>query len=150
MSMVHLFAYWSDYVSMVQLFAYWSDYVSMVQLFAYWSDYVSMIHLFAYWSDYVSMVQLFAYWSDCVHGTAVCLAGMNQLSETHPANNEEFTSGNHAISRLTQSFAQVWTDMALGDIQKLLSILVKLILKMLLKIYDGFCVMMDFFMSSLF
>ena len=40
---------------------------------------------------------------------------MNQLSETHPAENEEFMSGNHAISRWTQPFPQVWTDMALDQ-----------------------------------
>ena len=45
----------------------------------------------------------------------VYLADMNQLSETHPAvhEDEEFMSGNHSISRSTQPFAQVWTDMAL-------------------------------------
>ena len=40
-------------------------------------------------------------------------ADMGQLSETHTAVHEEFVSGNHSISRSTQPFAQVWTDMAL-------------------------------------
>ncbi|KAI0214203.1 hypothetical protein LSAT2_000704 [Lamellibrachia satsuma] len=134
-SMVQLFAYWSDYVSMVQLFAYWSDYVSMVQLFAYWSDYVSMVQLFAYWRDYVSMVQLFLLFFKAessgdwlLHLSAIAamtphffltdrpnysrwlllyLADLNELSETHPVVNGEFMSGNHAISRSTQPFAQV-------------------------------------------
>ena len=43
----------------------------------------------------------------------VYLADMNQLSETHPAVHEEFMLGNHFVSRSTQPFAQVWTDMAL-------------------------------------
>ena len=35
------------------------------------------------------------------------------VSDTHPAVHEVFMSGNHSVSRSTQPFAQVWTDMAL-------------------------------------
>ena len=38
---------------------------------------------------------------------------VDQLSEPHPAVHEEFMSGNLSISRSTQPFAQVWSDMAL-------------------------------------
>ena len=38
---------------------------------------------------------------------------MDQLSKNHTAVHEEFMSGNISISRSTQPFAQVWTDMAL-------------------------------------
>ena len=38
---------------------------------------------------------------------------MNQMYETHRAINEKFLSGNRAISRSTQSFVQMWIDMAL-------------------------------------
>ena len=41
------------------------------------------------------------------------LADMEQLSENHPAVHGEFMSENLSIRRSTQSFAQVWTDMAL-------------------------------------
>ena len=42
------------------------------------------------------------------------VADVDRLSETHPAVHEEFMSGNLSISRSTQPFAQVWSDMALG------------------------------------
>ena len=41
------------------------------------------------------------------------IADVDHLSETHPAVHEEFMSGNLSISRSTQPFAQVWSDMAL-------------------------------------
>ena len=43
----------------------------------------------------------------------VYLADRDQLYETHPAVHEEFMSVNHSISRSTQPFEKVWTDMTL-------------------------------------
>ena len=45
-------------------------------------------------------------------GLCFFLADMDQLSDTHPVVHEEFISENHSISRSTQPFSQVWTDMA--------------------------------------
>ena len=98
-------------------------------------------HLFSFWCDYASMVQLLLEfikaertgdWPLHLSATAgmvpyffamdrpnysrwlvVYLSDMNQLPETHPEVHSEFMSGNHAISRSNQPFAQVWTDMAL-------------------------------------
>ena len=41
------------------------------------------------------------------------IADVDHLSETRPAVHEEFIPENHSVSRSTQPFAQVWTDMAL-------------------------------------
>ena len=43
----------------------------------------------------------------------VYLADMQQLPTTHPAVDEGFNNGNHAVSRSDNPFSQVWTDMAL-------------------------------------
>ena len=43
----------------------------------------------------------------------VYLIGMRLLATNHPDVHHEFVNGNHAVSRSTNPFAQVWTDMAL-------------------------------------
>ena len=43
----------------------------------------------------------------------VYLADIQCLHSAHPSIEQEFLSGNHAVSRSKNSFAQVWTDMAL-------------------------------------
>ena len=43
----------------------------------------------------------------------IYLADMNNLQAVHPLVHQEFMSGGHAVSRSSQPFAQVWTDMAL-------------------------------------
>ena len=43
----------------------------------------------------------------------VYLADMNRLQEANLLVYQEFINGNHAVSRSTQLFAKVWTDMAL-------------------------------------
>ena len=55
-------------------------------------------------------------WIDPIIPGGFCFfpADMDQLSETHPAVDGEFISENHSISRSTQPFVQVWTDMAIG------------------------------------
>ena len=52
------------------------------------------------------------------HGQAelllpVYLMDMRLLATNHPDVHHEFVGGNHAISRSSNPFAQVWTDMAL-------------------------------------
>ena len=101
----------------------------------------SKSHLFAFWDDYVAMVQLLLQfiraertsdWHLHLSATSamtphffamdrpnysrwlpVYITDMNQLLETHPVIHKEFVNGNHAVSRSSQPFAQVWTDMAL-------------------------------------
>lgn len=41
---------------------------------------------------------------------------MNSLTAAHPRVYEEFMSGGHAVSRSSHPLAQVWTDMALGQL----------------------------------
>ena len=43
----------------------------------------------------------------------VYLVDMQTIDSVHPLIQEEFLNGNHAVSRSQNSFAQVWTDMAL-------------------------------------
>ena len=43
----------------------------------------------------------------------VYLADMSLLEETAPEVHQEFLNGNHAVSRSSQPFSQIWTDMAL-------------------------------------
>ena len=43
----------------------------------------------------------------------VYLMDMRQLATNHPDVHNEFVNGNHAVSRSSNPFAQVWTDMAL-------------------------------------
>ena len=43
----------------------------------------------------------------------VYLADMNRLHDTHPDVYQQFLQGTHAISRSSQPFAQVWSDMVL-------------------------------------
>ena len=45
----------------------------------------------------------------------IYLADMNSLAAAHSRVYEEFMSGSHAVSRSSQPFVQVWTDMALGQ-----------------------------------
>ena len=45
------------------------------------------------------------------------LGDMHQLPELAPEIHEEFKSGGHSVSRSTQPFGQVWTDMALEQCQ---------------------------------
>ena len=98
-----------------QLFAFWSDYVCMVQLLLQFikaertGNWLQHLSATAAMTPHFFSMDLpnYSRW------LLVYLADMNQLSETHPAVHEEFMSGNHSISRSTQPFAQVWTDMAL-------------------------------------
>lgn len=97
------------------LFAFWDDYVTMVQLLLQfiraersgdWSLHLSAAagmtpHFFA------MDRQNYSRW------LPVYLADMNRLLETHPTVHQELVTGNHAVSRSNQPFAQVWTDMAL-------------------------------------
>lgn len=98
-----------------QLFSFWCGYVSMVQLLL---EFIKAertgdwpLHL----STTPGMVpQFFAMdRPNYSRWLLVYLTDMNRLPETHPAVCAEFMSGNHAISRSNQPFAQVWTDMAL-------------------------------------
>ena len=100
-----------------QLFAFWSDYVCMVQLLIQFiksekTGHWLLQHLFA--TAATLRHRSFSQWIDISIPGGFCffLADMDQLSETHPAVHEEFISENHSISRSTQPFAQVWTDMA--------------------------------------
>ena len=43
----------------------------------------------------------------------IYLADMHKLEERHPNVFQEFSAGNHSISRSQQPLAQVWTDIAL-------------------------------------
>ena len=43
----------------------------------------------------------------------VYITDMRQLVTKHPEVHQEFVNGNHAVSRSSKPFAQVWTDMAL-------------------------------------
>jgi len=43
----------------------------------------------------------------------VYLADMSLLEETAPEVHQEFLNGNHAVSRSSQPFSQIWMDMAL-------------------------------------
>ena len=43
----------------------------------------------------------------------VYIMDMRQLATKHPEVHKEFVNGNHAVSRSSKPFAQVWTDMAL-------------------------------------
>ena len=98
-------------------------------------------HLFHFWGSYIQMVQLLlryiraereGSWSLHLSVTAqmaphffamdrtnysrwlpVYLGDMHQLSVTEPEIHQEFMDGGHPISRSTQPFSQVWTDMAL-------------------------------------
>ena len=98
-----------------QLLAYWSDYVSMVQLLLQFIKADRTGNWILHLSATAAMTPHFFAMDrpNYARWLLVYLADMNQLPETHPAVNEEFMSGNHAISRSPQPFAQVWTDMAL-------------------------------------
>ena len=98
-----------------QVFTYWNDYVAMVQLLL---DFIKaermgdwLLHLLTtagMTSHFFSMDRPnYSRW------LPVYLADMNQLAKTHHDVHHEFMSGNHAISRSTKPFVQVWTDMAL-------------------------------------
>lgn len=98
-----------------QVFTYWNDYVAMVQLLL---EFIKaertgdwLLHLSAtagMTPHFFSMDRPnYSRWLPAY------LADMNQLAKTHPDVHHEFMSGNHAISRSTKPFAQVWTDMAL-------------------------------------
>ena len=94
---------------MVQQFAYWGDYVSIVQLLLLFikaersGDWLLHLSVTAAMTPHFFSMDRpnYSRW------LLVYLADMNEFSETHPAVNGEFMSGNHAISRSTQPFAQV-------------------------------------------
>lgn len=98
-----------------QLFKFWDDYVTMVLLLlkfirtereSNWK-----LHLEATTEmipHFCSMDRVnYARW------LPVYIMDMRQLPEKAPEVYNEFMNGNHAVSRSSQSFNQVWTDMAL-------------------------------------
>ncbi|MCG7875527.1 MAG: hypothetical protein N0C90_04285, partial [Candidatus Thiodiazotropha endolucinida] len=98
-----------------QTFAYWDNYMYMVQLLLSFiksertGDWV--LHLCATKSMapyYFAMDRTnYSRW------LPVYLIDMQTLGSVHPAIEQEFVNGNHAVSRSKNAFAQVWTDMAL-------------------------------------
>ncbi|KAK3698753.1 hypothetical protein QZH41_004049 [Actinostola sp. cb2023] len=101
----------------------------------------SRSHMFTFWDEYISMVLILLQfikaertgnWSLHLAATSamvphfyahdrpnysrwlpVYLADMAQLEQQHPAVHKQFMDGDHAVSRSSQPFAKVWTDMAL-------------------------------------
>ena len=97
--------------------------------------------MFAFWEEYIRMVIMLLQFVKaertgnwCLHLAAVSamapyffahdrqnysrwlpiyLADMGQLEQKHPEVYQRFMEGEHAISRSSQPFARVWTDMAL-------------------------------------
>lgn len=98
-----------------QLFTYWNDYEVMVQLLLEFIKAERTGDWFLHLSTTAAMTPHFFSMDrpNYSRWLPVYLADMNQLAKTHPDVHHEFMSGNHAISRSTKPFAQVWTDMAL-------------------------------------
>ena len=100
-----------------QLFAFWSDYVCVVQLLI---QFIKAERTGNWLLQHLSATaatlrhRTSSQWIDPTIPGGLCffLADMDQLSDTHPVVHEEFISENHSISRSTQPFSQVWTDMA--------------------------------------
>ena len=99
--------------SKLMLFAFWDDYIIMVQLLLQFIRAERTIDWNLHLSATASMTphvfamdrQNYSWW------LPIYLADMDLLPQVHPVVYHEFMSGNHAISRSSQT--QVWTDMAL-------------------------------------
>ena len=97
-------------------------------MFAFWDDYGHMVKLLLQfvkaeragnWDMHllcVSAMLPYFYAMDkpnYARWLPVYLMDMKQLATKHPDVHHEFVNGNHAVSRSSNPFAQVWTDMAL-------------------------------------
>ena len=98
------------------------------KMFAFWDDYGHMVKLLLQfvkaeragnWEMHllcVSAMLPYFYAMDrpnYARWLPVYLMDMRQLATKHPDVHHEFVNGNHAVSRSSNPFAQVWTDMAL-------------------------------------
>ena len=100
-----------------RLFAFWDSYIEMVVLLlnfirserdGCWSLYLAATREMT--AHFFSMDRVnYSKW------LPVYLADMDQLSVNSPEVCEEFCQGSHAINKSSNSFSQVWTDMALEE-----------------------------------
>ena len=97
-------------------------------LFAFWATYMDMVHILhdfiraeregnwlAHLSYVARMAPYFVAMDRCNYARwlPVYLADMHQVPQKHPAVFEQFMNGEHTVSRSSQPFSQVWSDMAL-------------------------------------
>jgi len=113
---------------MEQFEAFRQEQKSKSKMFAFWDEYICMVIILlqfikaersADWSLHLAattaMVPYF-YAHDRPNYSRwlpVYLADMAQLEQKHPEVYRQFMEGEHAVSRSSQPFAKVWTDMAL-------------------------------------
>ena len=98
------------------------------QTFAFWNNYLKIVSLLLSlsksertdnWELHLSATKAITPYFFAMDRTnysrwlPVYLVDMQTLDSVHPSIQEEFLNGNHAVSRSQNSFAQVWTDMAL-------------------------------------
>ena len=98
----HLFYFWDTYIEMVQL---------LLQFIRAERDGCWELHLAT-----VSRMAPCFYAMDRTNYSRwlpVYLLDMHQLPQKFPEVYEEFLKGNHAVSRSTQPYSRVWTDMTL-------------------------------------
>ena len=98
-----------------QLFKFWNSYVQMVLVLLRFisaeckGDWRLHLATTAEMAPYVFSMDRTNY--SC--WLPVYLADMHLPEDTAPEVHQEFTQGNHAVSRSCQPFSQIWTDMAL-------------------------------------
>ena len=98
-----------------QLFKFWNSYVQMVLVLLRFiraqckGDWRLHLATTAEMTPYVFSMDRTNY--SC--WLPVYLADMHLPEDTAPEVHQEFTQGNHAVSRSCQPFSQIWTDMAL-------------------------------------
>ena len=98
-----------------QMFAFWDEYIRMVIMLLQFVKAERTRNWHLHLQSVSAMIPYFFAHDrpNYARWLPVYVADMQQLQQKHPEVYKEFVEGQHAISRSSQPFASVWTDMAL-------------------------------------
>ena len=99
----------------LKLFSFWEEYISMVMILLQFIKAECTGNWNLHLSSTATMIPHFFAMdrNNYARWMPIYLADKHKLEERHPNVFQEFSAGNHSISRSQQSFAKMWTDMAL-------------------------------------
>ena len=104
-----------------KLLSFWEEYIAMVMILLQFIKAERTGNWNLHLSSTAAMIPHFFAMdrTNYARWMPIYLADMHKLEERHPQVFQEFSFGNHSMSRSQQPFAQVWTDMALEQSIKL-------------------------------
>lgn len=98
-----------------KMFAFWEEYCRMVKLLLQFVKAERTGDWKLHLSSVAAMIPYFFAMDrpNYARWLPVYIMDMRQMETKHPEVHQEFLKGNHAVSRSSKPFAQVWSDMAL-------------------------------------